>query len=77
MKQTMLLILLIFSLFFTACELKDAETETEKCQKKQRELAVLGIAQCSLMYTPGTDDYSLCVNIGLISFSDHYERCKD
>ncbi len=77
MKQTMLSILIILSLFFTACELKDAETETEKCQKKHRELAVLSIAQCSLMYTPGTDDYNLCVNIGLISFIDHYERCKD
>ncbi|HPL18377.1 MAG TPA: hypothetical protein PL180_16955 [Spirochaetota bacterium] len=77
MKQTVLSIILMLSFFMTACEMKDAETETEKCEKKQRELAVLSIAQCSLKYIPGSDDYNLCVNLNLIAFMENYVNCKD
>jgi hypothetical protein len=76
MKQMVLSIVLIVSFFITACELKDAETETEKCQKKQRELVIPGIAQCAFVYTPGSDDYNLCVDLVLISLIDNYEMCK-
>ncbi len=76
MRQILLSMALILGLFLTACELKDVESDEEKCQNQQRETAILSIAQCGLQYSAGTSDYNLCVNLCLIAFMDHSERCK-
>jgi len=76
MRKVLLSTALILGFFLTACELKDVESDKEKCQKRQRETAILSIAQCGLRYTAGTSDYNLCVDLCLIAFMDHSERCE-
>jgi hypothetical protein len=75
MKQILLSIVVFLSFFLISCELKDTETEKEKCEKRQREFTILGIAQCGLTNTPGSAAYNLCVDIGLISFMDNIAQC--
>ena len=76
MRQLVVSILLLLTFFITACELKEAETEEEKCVKKQRELAIVTIARCGAEYPADPTNYNTCVNISLITLLDDVEQCK-
>lgn len=76
MKKFVFPIAIILSIFFAACEIKDTASEREKCKKEALKMTTIGIAQCGSYYTPGSEDYELCVDLLLIVLIDSYEMCK-